>query len=184
MTKILSIICEPNPILHQESEKIVTITGDIITFANRMYDTMKHYHGLGLAAVQVSCLKKIIVLDTNILNQSSTAKISDHILINAQILNLSKERFLFDEGCLSFKSLSVQTARYKRVALQYTNIAGKKQEIHFNEESILSACIQHEVDHTNGIVFYQRAPSLYQRYVLRKRYLRMLAVKNRSFDYK
>lgn len=159
---VFEIVYEPNLILSCVSKNVDIINNKIITFSKKLYDTMKFYNAVGLASTQVGVLKKIITLNTSILNPYLTKKIEDNILINAKITKYSKDKFEFDEGCLSFGQFSITTQRYKIVHVEYKNIKGETKKIQATQ-TLLCACLQHEIDHTNGILFYQRIPDVYKK---------------------
>lgn len=170
-SKILNIIHEPNPILRRKSSEIDTINKGIKKFSDQLYETMIFYNGVGLAAIQTGYPKKIIALNTEILNQQSYKKITDRIIINAKIIYHSNDTFTFNEGCISFGTIETTTQRYKNIEIEYNNIKGQHKKMYI-KPSLLSVCLQHEIDHTNGILFYDRINNNYIKNRFYKEYIK------------
>lgn len=147
---LLKILKYPNISLKKKSENINIINTDIKTLALNMIETMLFHKGIGLAANQVNIQKNIIVLNIN----NYTKQI---IIINPKIIN--KKDFLFDiEGCLSFPDIFIKVKRNKNIKLKFIDINGKKITLKAN--NLLSICIQHEIDHLNGITLYDKMSNL------------------------
>ncbi len=165
---VLPVVVDPDPILLLKSEKVSNVDDETRQFMDDMLATMYANNGVGLAAVQVGALKKIIVIDvdqihinycTNTRSANPYCKTSSiqHsgkplFMVNAEIIEKSEKLSLFKEGCLSFPGIEVEVARPSNIVVQYLDYNGKEQELKVNG-GILAVCIQHEIDHTNGIVF-------------------------------
>ncbi len=141
---ILKIITYPNKILRKKSKKVTIFDNELKKNISDMFDTMYNSNGIGLAAIQVNINKSIIIID--ILKKKS----SKLILINPKIIK-KKNNIFSKESCLSIKNFSSYIKRYKKITIKAYNINGKK--IKFKCKNILSICIQHEIDHTKGILF-------------------------------
>ncbi len=135
-------------ILRKKAKRIWKIDDEIIKLAHDMAETMRLGQGVGLAANQVGVLKRIIVVESNFENRQVLA------LINPKIIKKSREKTIDKEGCLSFPNISLDIKRSNAVKIKAKNIKGEK--IVIEAEGILARVLQHEIDHLNGILFYQR----------------------------
>ena len=172
---ILPILISPDPLLKQQSIAVGEITDEIKTLIADMFDTMYASNGVGLAAVQVGVLKRIIVVDTQwdsprYSEDGATQNIAKEgnpiALINPEIISFSKDKRSYDEGCLSFPGQYAQVERPDTVLVKYTDIEGKQQEL--EADRLLSTCLQHEVDHMNGVVFVDHISRLKRDMIARK----------------
>lgn len=137
---------EGDEILKKKSREIEAIDEKIITLANDMVETMHKYNGVGLAAVQVGVLKRIVVIDLYDDN-------GPIILINPKILK-TKGKQEVEEGCLSFPNKFAKIIRPVEVVAEYTNLEGKIEKIKAKE--LLAQAICHELDHLDGEVFVDK----------------------------
>ena len=137
---------EGDEILKKKSKEVDVIDEKILTLINDMLDTMYKYNGVGLAAVQVGLLKRVIVID-----------IDDGkpplILINPRIIKEKGEQEV-EEGCLSFPNKYAKVIRPKEVTVEALNEKGKKFKVEARD--LLAQAIAHEVDHLNGEVFVDK----------------------------
>lgn len=150
MPKILEIITEPNLLLHQKSVLVNEVTDKLRSLMQDMLVTMHHNNGIGLAAVQVSILKKVIVIELPA--EAAMGIPMPLFMVNAEIIKKSDDTIKFKEGCLSVPGFFAEVTRSKDITIKFINYNGK-EEILDIPHSLLAACIQHEIDHTNGIVF-------------------------------
>ncbi len=144
---ILNLVIAPNPILQQKSSPVLKITEKTKKLCNDMFETMYNFGGIGLSAVQVGILERIIVIDL----QSKEDKKSPSgqiIMINPEIAQTSQEPNLYNEGCLSFPDQFVNITRPKEITVKYLDIESNQCEI--VADGLLSTCIQHEIDHLDG----------------------------------
>lgn len=144
---IRNIRMEGDPILSKVSKEVEKVDDKIKQLVEDMFDTMHKADGLGLAAVQVGILKRVVVIDLYDGN-------SKFVLINPVITKLEGEKVQFDEGCLSFPNQFAKVERYNNVTVEALDIDGKKIKIEASE--ILAQCIQHECDHLEGHVFKEK----------------------------
>ena len=144
---VRDVIKVPNPFLHQKSEEIQIIDKNIKKLARDMYDTMKAKHGIGLAGVQIGVLKRIVVIEIERLNVSLT-------LINPKVISFSNTETEMEEGCLSVPKQTCKIMRPDKVVVEYTDLKNKKQQI--EAEGLLAKCLQHEIDHLNGITILDK----------------------------
>lgn len=156
---LLPLVIAPDPRLKKISKAVKPeeINDDLRKFMDDMLDTMYDNLGLGLAAVQVGVLKRILVLD---IAQGSVRYDGSHdpeaapdplFIINPEIIKASEEKFVFEEGCLSFPTQFANVERPKRVTVKFLDYQGNEVEMDF--EGLAAVCIQHEIDHLDGITF-------------------------------
>lgn len=150
MPKILELITEPDPILHKKSSFVDNVDDKIRDLMDNMLVTMHHNEGIGLAAVQVGILKNVIVIDVDESNASGIQM--PLFMANAEIIEYSKNKTDFKEGCLSLPGFRAEVTRPESIVVKFLDYNNTPQQITV-EHSILSVCIQHEIDHTNGILF-------------------------------
>ena len=144
---LLEIIKEPNPILRKKADNVLNVDDDIRKLMDNMLETMYQAPGIGLAAPQVGILKKVIVID---LSKDDEPK-KPFFIVNPKIIWKSEELSSREEGCLSIPGHFAEVVRPKKCKLQYLDYYGKKQEV--EADDLLSTCIQHEVDHCDGVLF-------------------------------
>lgn len=137
---------EEDEILKKKSREVENIDEKIQTLIDDMIETMHKYNGVGLAAVQVGILKRVIVIDL----YDDKGPI---ILINPVIIKIKGEQEV-DEGCLSFPNQFAKVIRPQEVVAEYTNREGKRMKVKAKE--LLAQVISHEVDHLNGEVFIDK----------------------------
>ena len=135
---------EGDEILNKKSRPVEVIDDRIKELAEDMFDTMHKWDGLGLAAVQVGILKRIIVID---LYDGETK----FCLINPEIVWASDEMMEIEEGCLSFPNQFGKVKRHKRVKVKALDLDGKK--VTLEAEDLLAQALQHEIDHLDGELF-------------------------------
>jgi peptide deformylase len=144
---VLKIIIAPNPLLQMVSQPIEKITNEIQTLAHNMLDTMYAKEGIGLSAVQVGILKRIIVVDVEWPSLPEGQHGTQYIMINPEVIH-TVELNECKEGCLSFPDEFVRITRPKTIKVQYQDLNGTTHQI--QADGLLSTCIQHEIDHLNG----------------------------------
>ena len=143
---IRNLRLEKDEILKKKSREVEVIDEKLKELANDMIETMHKYNGVGLAAVQVFILKRIIVIDL----YDDKGPI---ILINPVIVKTKGEQEV-EEGCLSFPNQFAKVIRPQEVVAEYTNIEGKRVKI--KAKDLLAQAIAHEVDHLNGELFIDK----------------------------
>jgi peptide deformylase len=147
---IREVVLLGDPRLKQKSQDIVHFDNEIKSLVADMFDTMYAANGIGLAAVQVGELKNLFIVDIPEVTPNPM------VMINTKILTTSKERMVYEEGCLSIPKLKWQISRPKTITVEYQDITGAKKTL--TAEDLFSICIQHEWDHTQGTLFIERAP--------------------------
>jgi peptide deformylase len=141
---ILPILALPDPLLRKTSAPVERVDDDLRKLADDMLETMYDAPGVGLAAVQVGVLRRLIVLDTAKDEEPAKAL----VLINPEIVKLGSELRMHEEGCLSLPDVRVEIDRPSTVTVRYLDREGKAQEL--SAEGLLATAIQHEVDHLDG----------------------------------
>ena len=160
---ILQIKKYPKKILKTKTAKINRIDGKLIKFSRDMLETMYFFNGIGLAANQVGELLSVFVAD---IKPDGIQK--PIILFNPQIL-LSSDNCYFEEGCLSFPGISAKIKRAGKIVV--CGITPDEKEIKMEVGGILARVFQHEIDHLNGIVFFDRV-NFIRRLKLNREYFR------------
>lgn len=147
------IVKEPDPVLRERAKPVPKITPNIHKLLDDMADTMYEAQGVGLAAPQVGILKRVIVMDCG---EEYGGLIE---LINPEIIKKEGEQF-GPEGCLSIPGLQGDVRRAQKCTVKGWDRNG--QEIEIEGEELLARCIQHEVDHLNGVLFLDVAERVYR----------------------
>ncbi len=144
-----------HPIMKKSTEDIQEIDGDLQKLVDDMFETMYTADGIGLAANQVGVSKSLVVIDTSAATKKNDPK---YVLINPQILETSEETNDYQEGCLSVPKFFEDVIRPKKVKVRYWDLKGK--EFNIEADDTLARVMQHEIDHLNGILFYERLTPL------------------------
>jgi len=142
---ILTVLRYPDERLRTKASKVIDINDDIRTLINDMFDTMYEENGVGLAATQVNIHQRIVVIDV------SEHKDDPIVLINPEIINTSSETFVNEEGCLSVPGCYAKVDRHEAVTVKAQNKHG--EEFTLDATELLAICIQHELDHLEGVLF-------------------------------
>ncbi len=146
---IRKIVLLGNPILKRKSTAIETIDKEVKTLAKDMIDTMYAANGIGLAGAQVGENRRIFVADIPEITPEPM------VFINPVIREASKSKMVYEEGCLSIPGVKYKIGRPKKVFLEFTDLEGKRHEMDL--EDLFAICVQHEIDHLDGILFIERA---------------------------
>ena len=156
------IVIEPDPILRKKSENLEKVDDELRSLLNDMLETMYSAPGIGLAAVQVGILKRLIVID---ISKEKDRK-DPLFFINPEIISRSKNTSIYEEGCLSLPGYYAEIERPAECHIKYIDYNGKEKEIKAN--GLLSTCIQHEVDHLNGTLFIDYLSKLKKTMIIKK----------------
>ncbi len=159
---IREIVIEPDPILRKKSQPIENVDDKMRKLMDDMLATMYAAPGIGLAAVQIGVLKRLIVIDVSKQNE----KKSPLFLINPKITFKSKITSTYEEGCLSLPGYFAEVDRPAECHLEYIDYFGKQKNL--KAEGILATCIQHEVDHLNGVLFVDYLSKLKKDMIIKK----------------
>lgn len=145
------IVLSPSPILRQECDTVETIDASIEKTVKRMIKNMYDNDGVGIAAPQIGVTKRIVVIDCDYDGRNKNPM----VLINPEIIEKSDEMYDGTEGCLSIPGVCFTIPRHKYVKVRALDLKGQPYEIEA-EEDLLCRCLQHEIDHTNGITMFER----------------------------
>lgn len=157
-----NIVTEPAPILRQKSEPLEQVDNSIRKLLDDMLLTMYTAPGIGLAAVQVGILKRLIVIDISKKEEEKKPL----FLINPEISFRSKETSIFEEGCLSIPGYFAEIERPAKCNVKFIDYNGKKKEL--ETEGLLATCVQHEIDHLNGVLFIDYLSKLKKDMIIKK----------------
>lgn len=147
MADLADIVISPDPRLKQVCEPIAEITPEICELAERMLDDMYEAYGCGLAAPQVGELVRMVVIDVD---WAADGPKNPYVLINPVIIVADGEEREGEEGCLSFPGISVAVTRPSHVVVEAYNLEGDLMRYEA-ADNLLAVCLQHEIDHLNGI---------------------------------
>ena len=156
------ILTEPNAILRKKSLLVDQVDGDIQKLMDDMLETMYLAPGIGLAAIQVGVPKRVIVLDIARKDEPKNPM----YFINPEIITKSKDSLAYEEGCLSVPGQFAEIARPSNCYIKYLDYYGKPQEL--KAEGLLATCIQHEIDHLEGILFIDYLSKLKKMMIVKK----------------
>ena len=156
------ILTEPNEILRKKSLPVDNVDKDLQILMDDMLETMYAAPGIGLAAIQVGVPKRVIVLD---IEQKEGQK-KPLFFVNPEIIQKSKNLSTYEEGCLSVPGQFAEIDRPDKCHVKYLDYYGEKKEI--NAEGMLATCIQHEMDHLEGILFIDYLSKLKKTMIIKK----------------
>ena len=156
------ILTEPDPILRKKCEPLEKVDTETKKLMDDMLETMYAAPGIGLAAIQVGILKRLVVID---ISKGEEEK-KPMFLINPQIIHRSKKTSIYEEGCLSLPGQFAEIERPAECTLKYIDYNGKEKEL--KADGLLATCVQHEVDHLNGILFIDYLSKLKKDMIIKK----------------
>ena len=156
------ILKEPDEILRKKSLPVDSVDKDLQILMDDMLETMYAAPGIGLAAIQVGIPKRVIVLD---IEQKEGNK-KPLFLVNPEIIQKSKNLSTYEEGCLSVPGQFAEIDRPDKCHVKYLDYYGEKKEI--NAEGMLATCIQHEMDHLEGVLFIDYLSKLKKTMIIKK----------------
>ena len=159
---IKEILTEPNKILRQVSKPVETVTKEEQSLMDEMLDTMYHANGIGLAAIQIGIPKRIIVMDIAKKDEEKNPM----YFVNPVIKNKNKDLSTYEEGCLSVPNQFAEVDRPATCEVEYLNYHGEKKIL--KAEGLLATCIQHEMDHLEGILFIDYLSKLKKSMIIKK----------------
>jgi peptide deformylase len=160
---ILEIVTPPNPILRQEAEKVRAFNSDLRRLADDMVETMRAAQGVGLAAPQVDIGQRLIVVEFAEPPEDPEDEPNDpelFKLVNPEIIHVSQETVLGNEGCLSLPGYYGEVERSLKATVRAFTPQGEPTQI--QAEGWLARILQHEIDHLNGVLFIDRANRIWE----------------------
>ena len=156
------ILVVPHPVLKQVSKSVAVVDDALRALMDDMLETMYEAPGIGLAAVQIGVPKRVIVMD--LARQEEPPQ--PRYYVNPEILWASEETAPYEEGCLSVPEIYDEVERPARVKLRYTNYQG--ETIEEDCEGLFAVCIQHEMDHLDGVLFIDHLSRLKREQAIKK----------------
>jgi len=156
------ILTEPNKLLRMISESVMEVNTEERKLMDDMIDTMYSANGIGLAAIQIGVPKRIIVMDIS----RDENKKEPMYFVNPVIKNKNSEKSTYEEGCLSVPNQFAEIDRPNTCEVEYLDYDGKKQSL--KAEGLLATCIQHEMDHLEGILFIDYLSKLKKSMIIKK----------------
>ena len=159
---VKTIITEPNQLLRQVSKPVEKVGQDEKKLMNDMLETMYEANGIGLAAIQIGIPKRIIVMD---LSKNENSK-EPMYFVNPIIKNKDILKARYEEGCLSVPNQFAEIDRPKKCDIEYQDYNGEKKIL--KAEGLLATCIQHEMDHLEGILFIDYLSKLKKSMIIKK----------------
>tara|TARA_B100001996_G_C18553987_1_gene551996 strand:- start:88 stop:612 length:525 start_codon:yes stop_codon:yes gene_type:complete len=159
---VLKILTVPDPTLRKKSISVDKVDKDIKNLMNDMLQTMYEAPGIGLAAIQIGIPKRIVVMDIS----KDPDKKKPMYFVNPEITWKSSTNSTYEEGCLSIPNQFAKIERPEKCNIKYLDYDGAEKEI--KAEGLLATCIQHEIDHLNGVLFIDYLSKLKQNIIIKK----------------
>ena len=156
------ILTEPNKILREKSLFVEKVDGDLQKLMNDMLETMYAAPGIGLAAIQVGIPKRVIILDIT----PKDGPRNPMFFVNPEIIEKSENNSTYEEGCLSVPGQFAEIDRPDKCHIKYLDYHGQPKEI--KGEGMLATCLQHEMDHLEGILFIDYLSKLKKSMIIKK----------------
>ena len=166
------ILTEPNKILREKSSLVEKVDEDLQKLMDDMLETMYAAPGIGLAAIQVGVPKRVIVLDIGLREKSESQndkreeRRNPMYFVNPEIIEKSENNSIYEEGCLSVPGQFAEIDRPDKCHIKYLDYRGQPKEI--KAEGMLATCIQHEIDHLEGILFIDYLSTLKKSMIIKK----------------
>lgn len=159
---IKPLVILPDPVLRLVSRPVERVDDQLRKFADDMFETMYDAPGIGLAAIQVGEPLRVVVIDL----AKDDAPPAPILLINPRILERSDDTSVYEEGCLSIPDYYAEVERPAMVRVSYLDAEGKEREL--AAEGLLATCVQHEIDHLDGVLFIDHISKLKRDMVVKK----------------
>jgi peptide deformylase len=159
--ELLPILYVPDPRLRAKAKPVAAGDDRIPALAEKMLATMYKAPGIGLAAPQVGEMLRLVVIDL----QKDDVR-EPLVLVNPELVAASKDLATREEGCLSLPNQYGEVTRPALVKVRYTDLSGAKREV--EGEGLMAACLQHELDHLDGVLFVDHLSALKRNMILRK----------------
>jgi peptide deformylase len=159
---IKPLIILPDPVLRQVSAPLERVDDAVKRLADDMLETMYDAPGIGLAAIQIGVPRRILVIDV----AKEGEEKAPQVFINPEILGASEDRSTYEEGCLSIPDYYAEVERPAAITLRYLDREGAERQM--EADGLLATCLQHEIDHLNGVLFIDHISKLKREMVVRK----------------
>lgn len=161
---ILPILIAPHPTLKAKAKPVKEVTDGLRTLLDDMLETMYDAPGIGLAANQIGSLERVLVMDCGSREEEETPRPMK--IINPEITGVSEELSSYEEGCLSIPEQYAEVERPAVVRVKYLDENGKQHERLF--DGLEATCVQHEIDHLDGILFVDHLSNLKRNMLMKK----------------
>lgn len=159
---ILPILVAPHPVLKQTAKPVAAVDKRVVTLMRDMLETMYSADGLGLAAPQIGVSERIIVLDVH----EKDAPPAPLMMVNPEIIAEGPDLKVYEEGCLSLPEQFSDVVRPAAVTVRYLDETGTSRDL--EADGLLAVCIQHEIDHLNGVLFVDHLSTLKRGIIMRR----------------
>jgi peptide deformylase len=156
------LVILPDAQLRAKSAPVAKITADIKKLVEDMFETMYDAPGIGLAAIQVGVAKRVVTMDL----AKKEGEKEPRVFINPEITWSSEEMSVYEEGCLSIPDIHEDVERPARVKVKFLDLDGKEHEE--EADGLYATCIQHEIDHLNGVLFIDHISKLKRDRIIKK----------------
>ena len=157
------ILVLPDKRLRLVAEPVEAVDRDVKQLVADMFETMYEAPGIGLAAIQVGVPRRVVTMD---LAKKEEKEKQPRVFINPEILWTSEEKATYEEGCLSIPEFYEEVERPAQVRVKYLDVEGKQHEV--DADGLLATCLQHEIDHLNGVLFIDYISKLKRDRVIKK----------------
>ena len=157
-----TILTAPDPRLKKKALPVASVDADVRQLMDDMLETMYAAPGIGLAAPQIGELRRVVVLDI----EREDTKTGPLVMANPEIIAASDEDATYEEGCLSLPEHYADVVRPAKVTVRYLDRDGAKQELAC--EGLLATCVQHEIDHLDGVLFVDHLSALKRNMIMKK----------------
>lgn len=159
---IQPLVLLPDNKLRETSAQIERIDNELIKLSNDMIETMYDAPGIGLAAIQIGIPRRMVVIDVS---RDEDEK-NPTVFINPEIVKSSDEQSTYDEGCLSIPEYYAEVERPANITVKYLDLSGKEQML--EADGLMATCLQHEIDHLDGVLFIDYLSKLKRNMVIKK----------------
>ncbi len=156
------ILIAPHPILKTRAEPVASVDEGVRGLVDDMFETMYAAPGIGLAAPQIGVGRRVVVLDVSD-KESPPAPLA---LVNPEVVATGETRVTGEEGCLSLPEIYADVERFERIFVRFQDRDGEPREL--DAEGLLARCLQHELDHLDGVLFVDHLSLLRRRMLLRR----------------
>ena len=161
LAKLIPIVKIPDPVLRRIAKPVDEITDGVRQLLDDMAATMYDAPGIGLAAPQINVSRRLVVIDCG---KDDTPEL--YKMVNPEIIALSEEEVVLEEGCLSIPDQTAEVKRPAEVSVKFMDETGAMQTL--TTDGLLAACIQHEIDHLNGVLFIDHISRLKRDMITRR----------------
>jgi peptide deformylase len=161
---IRPIVTAPDPILKQASKPVKAVDDKLRALMDDMLETMYDAPGIGLAAIQIGVPKRVLVMDISTREEDDPPE--PKFFVNPEIISASEDVAIYNEGCLSVPEYFAEVERPAEIKVRYLDYDGNQQEI--DADGLLATCIQHEMDHLDGVLFIDYLSRVKRDIILRK----------------